>query len=150
MPVTKLSVGLTTAGALCVAACRLAWHKKATTPFRFAYFFSWPTLGTGLILLAQPENNNMVEVSRPNRHRHRKEREREREREKEREREEREKRDEKYFTLWLFRNRQYYRNKQETDLRSLSTLLTYKIICFGGPTCLIFFLTTEALQSWPH
>ena len=76
MPVTKLSVGLTTAGALCVAACRLAWHKKATTPFRFAYFFSWPTLGTGLILLAQPENNNMVEVSRPNRHRHRKERER--------------------------------------------------------------------------
>mmetsp|Transcript_8962 Transcript_8962/g.16681 ORF Transcript_8962/g.16681 Transcript_8962/m.16681 type:complete len:86 (-) Transcript_8962:138-395(-) len=61
MPVTKLSVGLTTAGALCVAACRLAWHKKATTPFRFAYFFSWPTLGTGLILLAQPENNNMVE-----------------------------------------------------------------------------------------
>ena len=100
MPVTKLSVGLTTAGALCVAACRLAWHKKATTPFRFAYFFSWPTLGTGLILLAQPENNNMVEVSRPNRHRHRKERERERERK--REREKRERRGTKNISLFGF------------------------------------------------
>ena len=98
MPVTKLSVGLTTAGALCVAASRLAWHKKATTPFRFAYFFSWPTLGTGLILLAQPENNNMVEVSRPNRHRHREERERERERE----REKRERRGTKNISLFGF------------------------------------------------
>ena len=63
MPVTKVSTGLCVVGAGLVAACRLAWAKKATNPFRFAYFFSWPTLGTGLILMAQPENENMVEVS---------------------------------------------------------------------------------------
>merc|ERR1711985_177517 len=61
MPVTKVSTGLCVVGAGLVAACRLAWAKKATNPFRFAYFFSWPTLGTGLILMAQPENENMVE-----------------------------------------------------------------------------------------
>ena len=63
MPVNKLSVGLCSIGALCVATCRSAFQKKADTPFRIAYFFSWPVLGTGLILLAQPENENMVEVS---------------------------------------------------------------------------------------
>ena len=58
-----MSVGLTAVGAACVATCRAAYARKSNTLFRYTYFWSWPLLGTGLILLAQPENENMVEVS---------------------------------------------------------------------------------------
>eukprot|EP00212_Chloropicon_laureae_P002453 CAMPEP_0197489874 /NCGR_PEP_ID=MMETSP1311-20131121/4566_1 /TAXON_ID=464262 /ORGANISM="Genus nov. species nov., Strain RCC856" /LENGTH=84 /DNA_ID=CAMNT_0043034281 /DNA_START=68 /DNA_END=322 /DNA_ORIENTATION=- len=68
MPVNQWSVGLCAAGTLLVATTRVAFRRKADAPFRFAYFFSWPVLGTGLIWLAQPENENMVETLYRNGH----------------------------------------------------------------------------------
>mmetsp|Transcript_12820 Transcript_12820/g.21764 ORF Transcript_12820/g.21764 Transcript_12820/m.21764 type:complete len:92 (-) Transcript_12820:295-570(-) len=44
-------------GAMFTASAVVAFKRKATTPFKIAYFFAWPTLGSGTILLMQPDRD---------------------------------------------------------------------------------------------
>jgi len=70
MPVTKTSMGLVGIGMACAAACRVAWANKtkwayADPVYRIGYVCMWPTAGTGVMLMVQPENENVVEVRKP-------------------------------------------------------------------------------------
>ena len=50
------------AGMLCVSAAALAYRAKATTPFKIAYFMSWPLLGGAAIKVFGPKREEMEQV----------------------------------------------------------------------------------------
>eukprot|EP00240_Pyramimonas_obovata_P009050 CAMPEP_0118923566 /NCGR_PEP_ID=MMETSP1169-20130426/2047_1 /TAXON_ID=36882 /ORGANISM="Pyramimonas obovata, Strain CCMP722" /LENGTH=94 /DNA_ID=CAMNT_0006864579 /DNA_START=320 /DNA_END=604 /DNA_ORIENTATION=+ len=51
-------------GAMFTASAVVAFKRKATTPFKVAYFFAWPTLGSGTILLLQPDKDALEQKLR--------------------------------------------------------------------------------------
>ena len=61
MPATPWSVGLCAVGLVSVAVCREAFRRRADLPFRVAYVGSWLTLGSGIVMLAQPTEERTVE-----------------------------------------------------------------------------------------
>jgi len=51
------------AGMLCVSAAAYFYRAKRTTPFKIAYFFSWPVLGGAFISTFAPDRKEMETVS---------------------------------------------------------------------------------------
>jgi hypothetical protein len=50
------------AGMLCVSAAAFFYRAKRTTPFKIAYFFSWPVLGGAFISTFAPNRQEMETV----------------------------------------------------------------------------------------
>lgn len=50
------------AGMLCVSAAAFFYRAKRTTPFKIAYFFSWPVLGGAFISTFGPNRQQMETV----------------------------------------------------------------------------------------
>ena len=50
------------AGMLCVSAAAFFYRAKRTTPFKIAYFFSWPVLGGAFISTFGPNRQEMETV----------------------------------------------------------------------------------------
>jgi len=47
------------AGMLCVSGAALFYRQKRTTPFKLAYFLSWPVLGTAILKVFGPDRSEM-------------------------------------------------------------------------------------------
>ena len=65
MPVTPTNELIAGAGVLTALGGVLAWRRRARTPFGFAYFFTWPLLGSGVILLLQPTPEAVTKALSP-------------------------------------------------------------------------------------
>ena len=50
------------AGMLCVSAAAMFYRAKRTTPFKWAYFLSWPVLGGAVISTFGPNRQDMEHV----------------------------------------------------------------------------------------
>mmetsp|Transcript_24714 Transcript_24714/g.46821 ORF Transcript_24714/g.46821 Transcript_24714/m.46821 type:complete len:99 (+) Transcript_24714:231-527(+) len=66
MPWSIRDAGLFTLGTMFVVGGVVAFKKKATTPFKIAYFGAWTTLGPATILLLSPDEQKMEQKLRQN------------------------------------------------------------------------------------
>ncbi|KAK3259280.1 hypothetical protein CYMTET_31714 [Cymbomonas tetramitiformis] len=59
MPWSNQDGALLGTGLLFIGGAVLAFKKKATVPFKAAYFFSWVTAGPAIIMLVQPDKEEL-------------------------------------------------------------------------------------------
>ena len=64
MPLSVKEGAMIGAGLTLVAGATIFYRRKQTLPFKIAYFLSWPTLGSAVILSMQPSNEKMTQVWR--------------------------------------------------------------------------------------
>lgn len=62
MPLTVKEGAMIGAGLTLVAGATIFYRRKQTLPFKIAYFLSWPTLGSAIILSTQPSTERMTQV----------------------------------------------------------------------------------------
>jgi hypothetical protein len=65
MPVTDANALLAGTGVFTALGGVWAWRRRARTPFGLAYFFTWPLLGSGIILLLQPTPDAFAKTLSP-------------------------------------------------------------------------------------
>mmetsp|Transcript_28648 Transcript_28648/g.39568 ORF Transcript_28648/g.39568 Transcript_28648/m.39568 type:complete len:96 (+) Transcript_28648:288-575(+) len=64
MPWHNFEFALAGVGAAFVTGAVVAFKQRATTPFKLAYFFAWPTAGSAIILLLSPEREDVEKKMR--------------------------------------------------------------------------------------
>ena len=66
MPLTVRDATLLGFGCLFTGAATFFYRRKQTAPFKLAYFFAWPTLGSSIILIGMPSDEKLKrELSKP-------------------------------------------------------------------------------------
>lgn len=60
MPYSARDGLLLGAGISCVAGASLFYRRRQTLPFKVAYFLSWPILGSAIILLGTPTEQQIL------------------------------------------------------------------------------------------
>lgn len=62
MPVDTRDALLIGAGLTLAGAATLFYKRKQTTAFKLAYFLTWPTLGSAVLLSCMPDREHMYKV----------------------------------------------------------------------------------------
>ncbi|KAK9909759.1 hypothetical protein WJX75_007058 [Coccomyxa subellipsoidea] len=62
MPLTVRDGALLAAGMWFAGASTFFYRRKQTLPFKVAYFLSWPTLGSAVILVMTPSEEKMKQA----------------------------------------------------------------------------------------
>lgn len=64
MPVDVEDWGLLAAGLALAGSATVFYKRKQTRAFKWAYFLTWPTLGTAVLLTTMPDRESMEQVRR--------------------------------------------------------------------------------------